>query len=175
MTNASREYTEALFALSSEENCLDEVASSLKLMSDIFGQNPEYSELLSSPAIPIGERIELIDTAFSSAHEYALSFLKLLSERSLVSIFPECEKDFSNMLASSNSISYATVTTAVELTSDERAKLIAKLEKLCGNEVQIEEKTDTSLLGGVVVEIDGKIIDASLRRRLSDVKDVIAK
>ncbi len=175
MTNVSREYTEALFALSSEEKCLDEVASSLKLMSDIFAQNPEYSDLLSSPAIPIDERLELIDAAFSSAHEYAISFLKLLSERSLVSIFTECETSFNNMLASSNNISYATVTTAVVLTDDERTKLTSKLEKMCGTKVQIEEKTDTSLLGGVVIEIDGKIIDASLRKHLSDVKDVIAK
>ena len=77
------------------------------------------------------------------------------------------------MLASSKSISYATVTSALELTDDERAKLISKLEKMCGTKVQIEEKTDPSLIGGIVIEVDGKVIDGSIRNRLSDVKDVI--
>jgi len=175
MMQMSKEYTEAIFALSSEENCCGDVSSSLNMMADIFEKNDEYAHLLSSPAIPVDERLSLIDEAFSSVHEYALSFLKLLCEKNIVSVFPQCVKEFNNMLASSKSISYAAVTTAIELTDNERHKLVSKLEKMCGNEVQLEEKIDPSLLGGIVIEVDGKILDASIRQHLSDVKDVIAK
>ena len=48
-----------------------------------------------------------------------------------------------------------------------------KLEKQSGRNVLLECSTDSTLLGGIVVEMDGKILDGSIRRRLQEVKEVM--
>ena len=79
------------------------------------------------------------------------------------------------LLDVSRHVSSAKVTSAVELTAEEKQKLMKKLESLCNGRVNAEYVIDTSLIGGLVVEIDGKIFDGSLRHRLRKVKDVMAQ
>ena len=54
-----------------------------------------------------------------------------------------------------------------------KQKLKEKLEKICKSRVDIEYSIEPSLLGGLTVEIDGKILDGSLRQRLREVKEVM--
>jgi F-type H+-transporting ATPase subunit delta len=73
----------------------------------------------------------------------------------------------------SKSISWAHVRSAIPLTPEQKTALRLKLEKQSGRNVLLECSTDNTLLGGIVVEMDGKILDGSLRRRLQDVKEVM--
>ena len=59
--------------------------------------------------------------------------------------------------------------------SDEKSSLEEKLEKKSGHKVMMEYVVDESILGGLIVEMDGKIIDTSLKKHLKDVKDVILR
>ncbi|MBR4950139.1 MAG: ATP synthase F1 subunit delta [Clostridia bacterium] len=175
MTQNNIEYATALYMLAAEENSQNEVSDSLKVMLGAFSENGEYYDLLSSPAIPIRERLEIIDSAFSSLHEYAVSFLKILCEKMLVRSFPSLCKEYENLLLASSKVSFAKVASAIKLTKEEEKALKEKLEKLCGHTVVIETSVDKNLMGGLVIDIDGKVIDASLRQRLNDVKDVISR
>ncbi len=175
MMQMSKEYATALFMLASEENCRVEVSESLAVVVETLQDNPGYVELLSSPAVPVGERLSLIDDAFSSLHTHVVSFLKLLCEKMMMRSFLDAAEEYQNLLAASQNVSTALVTSAVSLTQEETEALLAKLTSMCGHEVEIETTIDESLLGGMIIEIDGKVIDASIRRRLGDVKDVISR
>lgn len=175
MAQMSKEYATAIFMLASEENCHEKMAESLSVMEKVFDENEDLIELLSSPAIPLSERLNVIDNAFSELFEYAVSFLKLLCEKMLVASFCDCVKEYNVLLSDVKKVSYAKVTSAVELTEEEREALILKIQKMCKNTVNMETVVDSTILGGMIVEVDGKIIDASLRRRLNDIKDVISR
>ena len=71
--------------------------------------------------------------------------------------------------------SVAKVTSAVELSENEIAQLKTKLEKVTGHTVITECSVDGTLIGGITVEIDGKILDGSVRQRLYEVKEVMSK
>ena len=71
--------------------------------------------------------------------------------------------------------SNAKVISAVELTDEEKSKIKARLESIYKGEVNMEYSVDGSILGGLIVEINGKIMDGSLRHRLREVKEVISK
>ena len=73
----------------------------------------------------------------------------------------------------SEHISDVRVTSAVALTDAEKQKLESKLTAVLGGEINALYVVDESLLGGLMVEADGKIMDGSLRRRLHEVKDVM--
>lgn len=175
MMQNKKEYATALFMLASEENCRDEILRDLTVVRNAFEENAELQELLSSPAIAKTERLGVIDAVFGSLGEYTLSFLKLLCEKRLLNGFKDMADEYENMLEASRNLTVAKVTSAVELTEKERDALKKKLETMCGHTVVIETSVDETILGGMVIALDDKVIDASLRRRLSDVKEVISR
>lgn len=175
MTEIAKEYGTALFMLACEENSAEEIHLALEKVNSVFTQNPEYIEFLSSPSISLKERLSAIDIAFGdSLPEHLLSFLKLLCEKARISCYFDSADEYKALFDASRRISNAKVTSAVELTAEEKQKLKSKLEGTCKGEVNLEYFIDESLLGGLVVELDGKILDGSLRHRLSEVKEVIS-
>ena len=174
MTEISKEYGTALFMLACEEGEARNYATALEQIRKAFTENPQYAEMLSSPSISLKERLNAIDAAFSNeVPEYVLSFLKLLCEKGRISCFIESVEEYLSLLAESERVSNAKVTSAVALTDGEKQKLITKLEEVSRGKVHAEYFVDASLLGGLIVELDGKIMDGSLRHRLYDVKEVI--
>ena len=87
--------------------------------------------------------------------------------------FGRITAEYAALLDQMNRISAAEVRSAVPLSPAEKDKLRKKLEKLTGHSVVMTYTEDPSLLGGVVVEVDGKVIDGSVRTKLRQVKEVI--
>ena len=176
MSKISSEYANALFMLAMENDCGKSYDEALDLVAEVFIKNPDYPKILASYSIPKDERTDLIEKAFAgSVPREVVSFLKLLCEKKHIGEFPDCAKQFKEMLCEINKVSNAKVTSAVELDDTEKKALKDKLEKLSGNSVVIDYTVDESILGGLIVEIDGKIMDSSLNKHLEDVKDVIKK
>lgn len=174
MTEHSKDYAEALFALAAETGeekaCLDGLVLTAALLAD----NPDYRELLANPALPAAERSALLEEALIGAvPETVLSFLGLLCAHGRIRSLEDCLEDYRALYRESISLSTATVTSAMALTEAQRARLQQKLEALTGRTVVLDCAVDESLLGGLTVHIDGKVLDGSLRRRLQEVKEVM--
>lgn len=174
MTDIGKEYGTALFMLACEENAKTEYANALHNVEQAFAQNPGYMELLASPGIPLSERLSVIESAFAaSIPENVISFLQLMCERGRMASFSETAKEYAALLEASEHIVSAKVTSAVELDKEQKQKLVDKLESVCGGKVNAEYFVDESLIGGLIIEADGKVMDGSLRHRLQDVKEVM--
>ena len=107
--------------------------------------------------------------------EYVLSFTQLLCANGHIQQFHDCVSEYESMYKALSSVSTARVVSAVELTDGEKSALINKLEKLTGHTVTASYETDDGILGGVVVYVDDKVIDGSLRHRLKEVKEAIGE
>ena len=174
MTEISKEYGTALFMLACEEKAQRAYAEALAIVKETFLANPSYEEMLSSPSIPLGERLLAIEAAFGEAvPTHVLSYVKLLCEKGRVSCLMESIEAYAALLAASERVFEAHVTSAVTLTEEEKEKLIDRLEKKYKGRVRAEYTVDASLLGGLIVEVDGKVFDGSLRHRLGEVKEYL--
>ena len=174
MAQTIKEYAEALFCLAQEENKLKEISASLDTVSQILNDNPEYIDFVTSPNIKKDERIQAIENAFSdNIDEYVVSFLCLLCEKGRFENVHACIADFKAFCDMDSRISVAQVTSAVELDEKEKSALKSKLEAVCGNSVIIECSIDPSIVGGLIVNIDGKIIDGSIKNKLHELKGVM--
>ena len=170
----SREYAEALFALALERGEESKVLQNLKEVEEMIKENPEYMDFLSSPSIPLAERVKAIEDAFSAVMgEHATSFMCLLCEKGRITSFFECVNEYEKLLNEKERVITARVISAVELTAQEKEKLTAQLSAKSGSHVELRCEIDESILGGVIVEMNEAVIDGSLRRRLRDIKDVI--
>ena len=175
MAQVINEYAAALFELAQESDSVKEISSALDTVLELIEENPEYLDFLSSPNIPKSERIQAIEQAFAGLHEYAVSFISLLCEKGRIRETAECIAEFRKLCSDADKISVAQVTSAVELSEAQKDALALKLQKMCGNRVVLECSTDKSLIGGMVVGIDGKVIDGSIRNRLHELKEVMYK
>ena len=174
MTTVVSEYASALFTLAAEEDVKPEVAEAVGIIKALAVENPEYIDLLATPSISPDERAGLIEEAFGGRmHEYAVSFVKLLCERGHIRELVECIDEYLRIYEMSDGVVTAQVTSAVELSEAERNALAEKLEAKLSRRVVLECSVDPGILGGVIVRVDGKIMDGSLKTRIADVRSVI--
>lgn len=176
MSGVSSEYAQALFMLAMEKKQGEEYGKALDIIAEALTENPMYMEFLESPGISLNERLSALESAFSdTVPRDVLSFLKLLCEKRYIALFHECVVHYKALLNELSNISDARVISAVELSEKEKNALKDKLESLSGNTVVIEYTVDPSILGGLIVEMDGKVMDSSLQKHLKGVKDVISR
>ena len=174
MNKISKEYAAALFALAREKGREALFGSSLETVQKLFEENPDYQELLNTPAIPAGEKARLAEKAFGkTVPKEILSAIQILSGKGYIMEFGRITAECTALLDQMNRVSAAEVRSAVSLSPAEKDRLRKKLEKLTGHSVVMTYTEDPSLLGGVVVEVDGKVIDGSVRTKLRQVKEVI--
>ena len=174
MVQTEREYAEALFALAQEEQSAAEYLESLNVVKNVIEENPEYIEYLASPAIPLSERTASLEEAFGeSMPEYVVSFLKLLCENGKVRTLFACIEEFAKFVSAFSGRAQAVITSAVELNDMQKNSICKKLETVTGKSIDPVFIIDESLIGGVKVEVDGKIFDGSIKNRLGDMKDVM--
>lgn len=172
----SKEYAAALFSLACENQAEQSYADALDMIAAVFAETPEYTEFLASPGIPKEERTAALDEAFSAAvPEQVLSFLKVLCERGNIRSLNDCVKEYHKLLDTQKQFSRAKIISAVPLTDAQKKRLIQKLERKSGHTVLPEYIVDPALLGGMVVEMDGRVIDGSLQYKLQQVKEVISR
>lgn len=175
MTDISKEYAEALFALASETGEQESVMDALKTVAHTLDEQDELMELLSSPAIPLTERLAVIERCYGALHETVVSFLQLLCEKGRIRRLGACTEEYERLLDVSRAVKTARVTSAVPLCESEIAALTARLSRLSGCTVQLCCAVDPSLIGGLVVEMDGYVTDGSLRHRSQEIKEVLVR
>ncbi|MBQ8509556.1 MAG: ATP synthase F1 subunit delta [Clostridia bacterium] len=176
MNGVASEYAAALWALASEENLADTLSGDLGTLRAVLLENPAYVDFLATPSIPASERCEAAEKALGGGlHEYVVSFVKLLCERGHIREVFGCIDEYERLKAFADGISTALVKSAVPLSDGEKESLQASLEKKLGHRVRLDCVVDESLLGGVIVRVDGKVMDGSLRHKLSNIKEVITK
>ncbi len=171
MTKEGALYGQSLYDLAAEENLSDEILQQIDAVKDILAQNPDYITLLSEPSVPKKDRLALLDDAFKGQiHLYLLNFMKLLLENGMLRGFNECANKYKEMYNAAHGISEAVVTSAIPLTEKQLDQLKVKLEKITGKTILLTEKTDPAVLGGLCVEVDGKLFDGTVMGRLTDLR-----
>lgn len=174
-TDRAKEYATALFMIATEQNEAKKFAAALETVTISLRDNPEYTEFLCAPNISKAERVLSLQAVFGGdIPEDVLSFVKLLCEKDRIRITEACFREYMKLYDESKRVSWAYVKSAIPLTPEQKTALRMKLEKQSGRNVLLECTVDDTLLGGIIVEMDGKILDGSLRRRLQDVKEVMS-
>lgn len=163
-------YSQALFEIGLENNSLDELGSDIKQCKDIFEENPELVKLLDSPIITNEEKIGVISSIFGNTGTVR-DFICVVTQKGRISYFLDIAEKFKLRCSEHNNIAEMIVTTSVPLKEEQRIKLIKKLEEKSGKKVRLSEKTDPSILGGVIVEYNNKRLDGSIRGRLEAVSE----
>ena len=171
MTKAGDLYGQSLYDLALSENLTDDILGQMESVKEIFKENPDYITLLSEPSIPKKERLKLVDEAFDGQLQpYLLNFIKILVERGLLRQFSACSRRFRESYNKDHGIAEAIVTSAITLNDSQIDALKHKLESITEKKILLSQKTDASVLGGIRVDIEGKLFDGTVQGRLDELR-----
>ena len=174
MTTTSREYAEALFELAVQGGVTKETSEGLETVISALLQTPAYKALLASPAITKEERLNALDSTFrGKIPDILLAILRMMVSRGHVSALSRMAEDYEELARGYRGESIAVVTSAVPLKEAETVALRAKLEKKLGRKVTLQCQVNPDLIGGIRVEVDGRVIDGSIRNKLEEIKEVM--
>lgn len=174
MTGVGSAYGEALYSLARDEDLADVILAQLKVLDESFRQEPGFLRLLSSPNLTKQERCSIVDDSFKGkVHEYVLNFLKILAEKSYAGHFGQCCAAYQDLYNQDHGILPVTAVTAVALNKDQAARLTEKLSRLTGKRIELTNRVDPSVLGGMRLDYDGKRVDDTVSHRLDTMRNLL--
>ena len=162
-------YASALFELASEANAIDEVGAALDSFAAMLDASPDLDRLVRSPVFGADEQVAALGAVLKKAKitGLAANFLSLVASKRRLFLVRSMISGFRALVAEKRGIVAAEVTVAVPLTEANRKAVLAALATKAGGEVALTEKVDPSILGGLVVKMGSRMIDASLRTKLN--------
>ena len=176
MTELAREYGDGLYLLAEEENLSREFLEQLLSLKSLFREQPDFVRLLGNMSLSKEERVKILDSVLrGQVHPYLLNFLKILCERCALNEYEGCLAAFKALYNQEHGIVEATVTTAVPLDDEQRARLAEKLSAMTDKTVSLVEKIDESLMGGVLLEMNGQRYDNTLKNRLKSIHSAMVQ
>jgi len=163
---AAKRYARAIFELAQQEGQLEAWADRLADVRVVFSA-PEVSGVLENPTIARDRREEAITEVLGErADREVVNLAKLLVESGRVRLVGDIADEYSALVDQAAGRVRATATAAVELTEREKESLARNLADRLAREVMLETRVDPAILGGLVVRIGDRVIDASVATRL---------
>ncbi len=168
MKALAERYAGALVDVALENKQADQVKAELAAFAALVLESPELHSFLANPSIARSAKHSAIEAivARMGASRTLRNYLFVIVDQRRAGMLIEIEQAFSRLLDARQGITQATVTSATELTAQERAELGVALAKLTGEKVQAQYTTDAALIGGAVVRIGSTIYDGSVRTQL---------
>jgi len=174
MTEVGNTYGQALYDLARSEALDGQILSEITVLNESFQQEAGFLRLLQSPSLSKQERCAIVDDSFrGKLHSYVLSFLKILTEKGYARHFPDCVAAYRKCYNLDHNILPVTAVTAVALTQEQSRKLSDKLSTLTGKTIELHNRVDPGILGGVRLDYDGKRLDDSVLHRLESVRTML--
>lgn len=165
---ASR-YAKSLLDLAKDQNVMDDVVSDMEGFNKMV-ENRDLYLLLKSPIINVGKKAEIFDALFEGkVTKLTKAFLDIVLRKGREALLPEISTEFLNQYKVMKGISTVRLTTAAPISDATLEGLKTKLLSSTATDqlVDIETKVDESIIGGFIVEIGDKLIDASVSHKLA--------
>ena len=174
MAVAARLYARSLFEAAKEQNRLEEVLAELGDFVAALEAVPELRNLLTNPQLDPAERTAALDEILRGADELIRNFLRLLSEKGRTAQIDEIHRELEELVAAKQKRLNVELTTAYELSEDEAAAILNKIEQSSGRSVEATRKVDPALIGGIILQVGSHRLDASVRGRLERLRRSLA-
>jgi len=157
-------YAEAFLQVSDAKGETTQVVEQVREVLSLWRQSPELRTAMGSPVLETdGKKAALVALFGEQLSPSFLNLLKLLADRGRIGYLDAVLERLLEIYREQNSIALATLTSAEPLTEEQQASLTEKVKQVSGTEhVEIDLQVDPALIGGFVLRVGSKVIDASL-------------
>lgn len=168
---ASR-YVKSLLSLAVEQGVLEEVYHDMRMFASICQENRDFMLMLKSPIISHERKRGILGKIFDAkVNKLTMAIFDILTKKNREPLLPAIAHEFHHAYNVFKGIGEASITTAVPLDSALRAEFEAVVKNISQREqVELVEKIDQDMIGGFVLNVGDKQIDASIKNKLKLLK-----
>ena len=168
----SKVYGDALMQTAREKNTLDEIFEEAKNLYQVFGEHQDLIHLLDHPQVVKEEKIQIIRDVFQGkVSDEMMGFLAAVVDKGRQNEILSILDYFSGEVKEEKGIGRAQVTSAVELTEEQKKQVTDKLLTTTRYvEFEMNYIVDPSLIGGMVIRIGDRVVDSSIKTQLYELK-----
>ena len=171
MHNTAYQYAKALFTISEKQADSSQVLDSLKQLVHLYRKNAHFRFVLISKRIKRKNKIQIVRAVLSEKISLIiLEMLEILCERDSVNQLSDISEQFSRLVSESNDFSNVSVELSAELGKDEINNLERSLKNSLKKEIKFKVTINPKLIGGLVLRVDDRIIDGSIKTQLEKVR-----
>jgi len=176
----AKKYARALFSLGKKSGApqLEQYGAALAGLAEMMALSPALARMFKSPVITVAEKHALADQLLdkTGADRTVKNFCHLLADKGRLAALPAIAGCYGELLDAEKGILRGMVITAVKLDAEKQKKLKAGLEKRAGKKkLELEFNVDKSILGGLMLKVGDRVLDASLRAQLTILRDTIKR
>ena len=175
-SRATIRYAKSFIDISLEQNSLEKSYGDMVLIDSVCSSNKDFLNLLRSPIIKTDLKIKILKELFSNnLSALTLSFISLITNKKREGLLPEISASFISLYKKNKNIKEVVVTSALPLDEDLKRSLMDYIGSETGSEIDLKEKIDESLIGGAIIRMDDKQLDASISSSLKALKQKFSK
>jgi F-type H+-transporting ATPase subunit delta len=175
----ARRYANAIFALGRKEGeqALTRRGACLAALGEMIDGAPELAMTLKSPVVSVEEKKAVVGKllAVVKADAVMRNFCFLLADKDRLPFLREIAVCYGRLLDAAKGVVRGRLTTAVPLSAEKQAAVKAGLEKKGGKAIELTFAVDKDILGGVVLSMGDRVLDASLRAQLGILRDTFKR
>jgi F-type H+-transporting ATPase subunit delta len=175
MEEIAQVYGRALFEAADDAGKLDEVREQVGQFADALNDNRDLSVFFFSPYFSTEEKKEGLGKVLDGEDDIVRNFLELLIEKHRVPAVHRIRREYDALWQEENKLLPVEVTSAIELDEDTVKQIGDQIGERTGRKVQLESKVDPDILGGIVVRVGDRILDASIANRLESLRKQVAR
>ena len=169
-TRAAIRYAKAILSLATDNKSAAAVQADMALISQAIENNASLADVLKSPVVKLSEKADVLNALFPSLSSESKSLFDILVTNKRVDILSQIATQFGILYDIENNKENAFVTTAIPMTSEIEAKVMAKLKTLTTKEVTLNNSVDETILGGFILRVGDQQYDASVSNQLNTLK-----
>jgi F-type H+-transporting ATPase subunit delta len=164
-------YARALLQLANETKQAEPLRAELKSLSEILEKNPTFKAILSDPAVSEATRDTLLKKTFANrASPTLVNFLGLLNSKGRIGLIGEIIETYDELLEEQLGNVEVDVTVSQKLSPEQLERVRQKVSTVLGRNAVVHQYVDESIIGGLVLRVQDKLIDASVKHQLEMMK-----
>lgn len=165
-----RRYAEAIYEIAESADKIKDIYENLNTLMELYKNDNEFKTFITHPLIDIDEKKKVISEVFKEADEETLNTIFYILDKKRIGNIRNIVAEYLKIYYEKNQILDVEATFAVEPSEEQKQKLIDKLTKKTGKNINLTVKVDRSILGGGIIKIGDQVTDGSIRKELNALK-----
>ena len=174
-TKSAIRYATALMDLGLAQGKIERLEKDLSRFEQVMQTSNDFRIFLNSPVIRDDKKIAIYHQILSNFDELTMAFFSLVTKNGREQLLPEIARQFHRLLEKHRDIVSGTITTSSALDVETKQTIIRKVSASFKGNLSLKEEVDPSLIGGFIIRIDDKQIDASVASKLKQLKQELTK
>ena len=163
----SEPYAQALMSLAQQNELADQFGETFRSLESLMSESQEFKDFVQNPVIANEDKKAVLKQVMGDANPYLVNFMMLLVDKRRIIFLESIVEQYLSLLRKLNQTVLAEVTSARELSDEQKGNIVERVKRIVeARDVELKASVDPDLIGGVIIKVGSKVIDASLRGQL---------